>query len=121
MAEDRRMIQSIVVTFITLFILSVPVRAASPAEYLTKMPGRWFGSDEGRKTLDCILSWQSKYGDWPKNVDTCGQKFPGDRAKLQGTFDNGATTGELRVLARAFRTTGDARYEKAFLAGFDHI
>ena len=43
------------------------------------------------------------------------------RSKLTGTFDNGATTGELRVLARAFRVTDDPRFKKAFQAGFDHI
>jgi pectate lyase len=45
----------------------------------------------------------------------------GDRAKIEGTFDNGATTIELRDLARAFRVTGDPRYKEAFLKGFDHI
>ncbi len=40
--------------------------------------------------------------------------FAGKCSELQGTFDNGATTGELRALARAFKATGDARYEKAF-------
>lgn len=45
----------------------------------------------------------------------------GDCAIIEGTFDNAATTGELRVLARAFQVTSDTRYEKAFLTGFDHI
>lgn len=40
---------------------------------------------------------------------------------MQGTFDNGATTGELRALARGFRLTGDLKYKKAVIAGFDHI
>ena len=71
--------------------------------------------------MEHILSWQSDHGDWPKNKDTTRQEYSGDRSKLKGTFDNGATTGELRVLARAFTATGDARYEKGFLTGFDHI
>ncbi len=71
--------------------------------------------------MDCILSWQSEHGSWPKNQDTTKEIYMGDRAKLAGTFDNGATLGELRVLARAFRITGFVKYQMAMLRGFDHI
>lgn len=40
---------------------------------------------------------------------------------MQDTFDNGATTGELRFLARAFRVGREPKNEAAFLKGFDHI
>ncbi len=68
-----------------------------------------------------ILSHQSIRGGWPKNVDTAATPFTEDRAKLQGTFDNGATTGELRYLARALAVTPEPVLEAAFLKGFDHI
>jgi len=70
---------------------------------------------------DHIRSWQSAQGSWPKNVDTTAQPFTGVTQKLQGTFDNGATTGELRFLARAFRAAQNPRNQQAFLKGFDHI
>jgi pectate lyase len=110
--------------FILLVILALlhgSIRAESPGEKLLKKPDNWFGEDDGRTALDNILSWQTKHGDWPKNQDNSRQPFSGDEKKLTGTFDNGATTGELRVLARAFRTTGQERYKRAFLRGFDHI
>lgn len=88
---------------------------------LSKQPDSWFATPEGQKTMECILSWQSEHGDWPKNKDTTSKPYAGDRAKLEGTFDNGATTGELRALARAFGVTHETRYEKAFLKGLDHI
>jgi pectate lyase len=113
--------RSYLITVGAILILSASLHADSPAENLAKKPDSWFSSDEGRKAMECILSWQSEHGDWPKNTNTTVKEPSGDRSKLQGTFDNGATTGELRVLARAFRVTGDASYEKAFLAGFDHI
>lgn len=47
--------------------------------------------------------------------------FSGDVNDIQGTFDNGATTDEMRLLARAFRATQDKRYRQAFLKGLDHI
>ena len=112
------MIQNI---FIAVIVLAASLYARAAAADLSKQPDGWFRSDEGRKTMAIILSWQAEAGDWPKNTDTSTKEFSGDRAKLKGTFDNGATTGELRDLARAFRATDDARYQKAFLTGFAHI
>lgn len=83
-------------------------------------PPEWFRGEEGRKTTACILSNQSPIGDWPKNFDTSAVPYSGDRTKIEGTFDNGATFGELRFLARAFQATGDAADREAFLRGFDH-
>lgn len=81
----------------------------------------WFRSDVGRRAIENVLSWQSEAGDWPKNTDPKKSPFAGERSKLKGTFDNGATTTELRLLARAFRVTKDPRCEEAFLKGLQHI
>lgn len=81
----------------------------------------WYRSAEGTRAAENVLSNQTDAGDWPKNIDTSEKPFTGDRAKLAGTFDNGATTGELRFLARAFRATGQTRYREAFTRGLDHL
>src|SRR5205085_4298844 len=47
--------------------------------------------------------------------------FEGEREKLSGTFDNGATTGELRFLTRALGATNEPRYRRAIVNGIDHI
>lgn len=94
--------------------------AAFPNKLLDRQAD-WFRSAEGRRTTACVLSWQSAQGSWPKNGDTTSKPFTGDRKSLQGTFDNGATTDELRFLARAFRATDDKRCKEAFLTGVDHI
>ena len=94
--------------------------AGTPAENLLKKPDGWFLRNDGRSALENVLSWQTEYGDWPKNIDTTRKK----RAReivTSGTFDNGATTGEIRVLARGFRITGDDGYRTAALKGIDHI
>jgi pectate lyase len=44
-----------------------------------------------------------------------------DANEIKGTFDNGATTGELRLLARAFNATKDEAARAAFLKGLNHI
>jgi pectate lyase len=94
--------------------------ARIPGEY-TRNADDWFQTEEGRRIADNVVSWQSPHGSWPKNGDTASQTYQGEREELSGTFDNGATTGELRFLARAFSVTGESRYQQAFLKGIDHI
>ena len=115
------MYQRILCKLIAPCIFAAPLCADSPAENLLRKPDDWFRTIEGRQALESILSWQTEHGDRPKNMDTTSQKFSGGDKKPTGTFDNGATSGELRVLARAYRVMGDARYKQAFLRGFDHV
>jgi pectate lyase len=90
---------------------------------ITRRSDPWFRSDEGVSVVRNILSHQSMLGDWPKNLDTSAVRFSGDRSKIRGTFDNGASVGELRILARAAvanaETSDAARI--AFLQGLDHV
>lgn len=81
----------------------------------------WFRSAEGRRIADNILSFQGPYGSWPKNIDTARERFSEERDDLEWTFDNGATTGEMRFMARAFNATQEPRYETAFIKGLDGI
>lgn len=102
-------------------LLAAPLAAtAGPGRYL-KQGDSWYSSPEGRKILDNVLSWQSPQGSWPKNLDTTARPFAGEFEEISGTFDNRATTDELRLLARAFVATNEVRYQTAFLKGFDHI
>lgn len=112
--------------FIALALFAI-LPTASPAQtsqrvgaFLDK-PDEWFRSEEGRRITDNVVSWQAAAGDWPKNQSTADKPFTGDRAKLRGTFDNGATTGEIRFLARAFRATKHAPFQQAALKALDHI
>jgi len=61
--------------FIAVFVLSPSLYAARRTTDFTQKPDSWFNSDEGRKALNNILSWQSEHGDWPKNKD-CSSKDP---------------------------------------------
>src|SRR4051812_48333946 len=81
----------------------------------------WFRGDEGTRAAGNILSHQSAQGDWPKNLDTSARGFDGDRSQLRGTFDNGATVGEVRFLARAFQATGRPSYLEAINKALDLI
>ncbi len=84
-------------------------------------PDSWYRGPEGARVVASILSHQSDQGSWPKNIDTTKAPYTGDRRLLHGTFDNGATFGELRFLARAYRGTQDERIRDAFRHGLDHV
>jgi PelA/Pel-15E family pectate lyase len=104
-----------------LAVVSGSARAADgPRRYLGR-PDAWFATDKAKAIAENALSYQSALGGWPKNIDTTAAPFAGDRKTLRPTFDNGATTDELRLLARMYVATKDARYRDAFLAGLDYI
>lgn len=84
-------------------------------------PAAWYRGEEAFRLAENILSHQTDQGDWPKNLDTSSEPYRGDRTRLRGTFDNGATVGEMRFLARAFVMTGREPYGKAFIRALDHL
>jgi pectate lyase len=102
-------------------MMALPVAEARIPSKYTKHSSEWFQTEEGRRIADNVLSWQSPYGSWPKKSDTASRPYKGEKDKLNGTFDNWATIGELRFLARAFGATKDLRYKQAFDNGIDHI
>ncbi len=103
-----------------LCVASLFARAASSSEFQRK-PDDWFNSAEGKHIVSNVLSWQSREGSWPKNTNTFAQPFTGDRAELHGTFDNGATTDELRFLARAFNVQHDEQCKIVCERGIAHV
>lgn len=105
-----------------LIVLPGLAQAKGAAQYL-KQKDAWFAGAEAKKVAAIMLSWQSDLGGWPKNVSTTEKIYDGtDKAKdLKPTFDNGATTDEMRFLARIYNATKDEKYKAAFLRGLDHI
>ena len=106
--------------YVLLLLLLSSSDATVPSQY-AKQSVEWFQSEEGRRIADNVLTWQTPHGGWPKNRDTASEPFDGKSEDLHATFDNSATTGELRFLARAFRATNELRYQQAFLKGLSHI
>lgn len=92
---------------------------ASPRQYLGR-DAQWFAGADAKQIAANILSHQSERGGWPKNTDTT-KPYTGDHAKLQPTFDNGATTDELRFLARLFNATREEPYRRAVERGLDYV
>ena len=86
-----------------------------------KQTDKWLTSPVGRQHVDNVLTYQDDDGSWPKNVDTTSHPFRGQGTELKGTFDNGATVNELRLLARAYTATQQQRYKVSFLKGLHCI
>ncbi|MEA3212905.1 MAG: hypothetical protein QOE70_5962 [Chthoniobacter sp.] len=108
-----------------LQILVAPIVMAADTHGLLKKPDSWLATDEAKTVAANILSYQSDYGGWPKNKDLTAAPFAGQPVDLVGEFkpifDNGATTDEVRFMARMFRETRDQRYLRAVENGIDYV
>jgi pectate lyase len=108
------------VSFLALGAASLEARNYSWGSYAGK-PVSWFRSGEAVRIADNILSYQTPHGGWPKNTDMAKGPYRGDAGRLRGTFDNGATHGHMRFMARAYEATGEERFKGAFLRGLDYM
>jgi PelA/Pel-15E family pectate lyase len=106
---------------IVLLALRPAVSAKGGARQYLRKPADWFASAEAKHVAANILSYQSDLGGWPKNIDTTANPFTGDRKDLKPTFDNRATTDELRILARMYDATKEEQYRAAFDRGLAYI
>lgn len=111
---------AIKLTFALTGWLVIQANGASSVNAYLENSDEWFRGTEAKGILANVLSWQSDHGSWPKNVDTT-KTYVGEKGKLQGTFDNRATTDELRFLARVVETTRDTNCVAAFARGLDAI
>lgn len=105
------------------FTLGLPhLHAAGfPWNRYARQPDAWFGGPDAKRVAANVLAYQTANGGWPKNIDTGAPPLQGAPTALSSTFDNSATRGELRFLARAYRHTGEEVYRRAFLKGLDLI
>ncbi len=97
--------------------------ATAGARNHLEKPDEWFHTAEAGLVTENILSWQAEAGGWPKNTDTT-VPYTGERAQLQGTFDNSATTDKLRFLGRLIGASASgpaALASNAFTRGLTHI
>jgi len=71
--------------------------------------------------VNSLLLHQRDSGGWPKNRDYRAkfdrEELLKEKGKTDSTFDNGATTKEMRIVAREFRQTNEKSYREAFLRG----
>jgi PelA/Pel-15E family pectate lyase len=109
------------ISAILLFSTGCIWAAGGGAAAYLKKPDEWFSTGDAKKIAASIVSYQSDLGGWPKNTATVDSVYQGDRKSLRPTFDNGATTDELRFLARCYNATRDSIYQAAFAKGLGYI
>jgi len=125
---------------------TVPPSANSALGLALNRPADWYGQAAARHIADIIVSFQTPAGGWSKNLNLTrsarvpGESFAPDNLSrwlsnvdydepsdtnwdYVGTFDNDATTTELRFLARVITAGGANRasYRAAFQRGLDYI
>jgi PelA/Pel-15E family pectate lyase len=88
----------------------------------------WYRSTDATAVADIVLLYQRAVGGWPTNIDMARPIEGAERDAVlaartlnDATIDNGATTTQLRFLARVFSATGQARFRDAFLRSFDDL
>lgn len=100
-------------------------------------PSAWYASDEARHVADVIVSFQTPAGGWSKNsardgaLRQPGQSYAASHAGAPdavswnwiGTFDNDATTTEMRFLARVIQAAPDAAqaWRASFQRGLQYM
>lgn len=94
----------------------------------TEMPEEWYGSEESKTVAENVLLYQRDIGGWPKNTPIQKPLSDGEKAKVledkdkpDAIFDNGATTTEMRFLAKMYAKTGTKSYQIAFEKGLRFI
>ncbi|HVQ41528.1 MAG TPA: pectate lyase [Vicinamibacterales bacterium] len=97
-------------------------------ERILQQPAAWYGTPAAVTVAENVLRYQRHTGGWPKNIDMARPLSDADRAQLDkertqddSTIDNDATITQLRVLARVYAPTRDARFKKALDAGVDYL
>ena len=124
-----------------------PIASGGGLQYLPlDRDAAWYGSAEARTLADATVSFQTPAGGWSKNQDRRlarlpGQRFSNDAETMElnpenfdapvdrfwtfvGTLDNGATTSEMRFLAKVAEQApgpeGDA-YRASITKGVEYL
>ena len=86
------------------------------------------GADELLQTAETVLAYQRSSGGWPKNYDreeqlseSRLQELRAARDQRDSTIDNGATHREIRILAAAYKQSGDMRYLNSASRGIQYL
>ncbi|MGC3991193.1 MAG: pectate lyase [Chthoniobacteraceae bacterium] len=114
--------------------LAQPLPAPAGGDF--KLPSHpqpeWFAAAETRQLATVVISYQTPSGGWSKKLRFTGaprkrgtlwssQSAGSDPWHYVGTFDNRATTEELRLLAGVWLATQRQDCAGAFLRGLDYI
>lgn len=118
-------------TFITVLLCLVAMVGKADStwknSYALGQTEEWYASQEAVRVAENVLIYQRHSGGWPKNIEMHEELSEEQKAEIVeqkydlSCFDNGATTTEMRFLAKVYKHTPDERYLEAFKRGLDCI
>lgn len=90
------------------------------------LPDSFYASRTAQDIADRIVYYQQESGGWTKNINYHFAYTPEQMLQLKKnlagpTIDNGATTQELRYLARVYQYKPEKKWRKAFLRGVEYL
>ena len=85
-----------------------------------RMSASWYGSDEAQQIADKVLAAQKNSGGWMKNIEFHNVSEYGDKTE-HSCLDNGATTQEMRFLAKVYQSTKVEKYKESFTKALNMI
>ena len=124
---------------LALTLFAAPLVAAEisiPRRELLRQPDAWYASAEARSLADNIVAQQSKAGGWTNWTNEGGMLKTATAEELSkithGSIDDGATTTQLKILARVLAAAKAApptaeervrteRHRAALLRGVDFL
>ena len=94
-----------------------------------KLEDTFFSTPEATRIADNVLLYQQSTGGWPKNIYMPAELNEQERKAAltarndvnESTIDNGATTTEIRYLARTYLATGTEKYREGAERGIRYI
>jgi len=105
-------------------------KAAAPLRWkdVLRQPVAWYQTPEAARIAANVVLYQRTSGGWPKNQEMTAAFSPTERERITGerdtpdsTIDNGATTTQLRFLARVHAASPREELRDAILRGVDYL
>jgi len=89
----------------------------------------FFKTEEARHIGEQIMLWQRCTGGWPKNIDMVTTMSDEQKKQVlaqkqrtdDSTIDNGATSQQMKFLARLYQQTGDKKVRESFRQGVEFL
>ena len=89
----------------------------------------YYQTEEARRVGDQVLLYQRMTGGWPKNINMSRPLNDDERAQVlkdkerrdDSTTDNGATSMQMRYLARLWQATKEVRYKDGFMKAVEYL
>ncbi|MCF3649210.1 pectate lyase [Synoicihabitans lomoniglobus] len=99
--------------------------AAPSWRTILDQPDDWYATDEARAIAGTVIQYQTESGGWPKNIDMTAplsaEFLASTGSGRAPTIDNGATTTQLRLLARVAAAIDDETLREAVRRGLRYL